>query len=202
MNCNKLVYKGRKGLGRHCNLKLHLVWQALSHRMFIFDSYFLYWSKLLFFLLLWWCGTVMPGYSWGLGGGSHGRLEPTGHTALPDAPLSQEHDTSLMMGVILLRKLVSSNSHHIGRKTALSVQMHMITCFQRAGSPQHPAEVAPQLFVSRDPRASKMQTHPEWLLPKIHQLQSTPFKIALSQATNDMAFRRVGRMPSFKDLLP
>lgn len=35
-----------------------------------------------------------------------------------------------------------------------------------------------------------------------YQLQSTPVKIALSQATNDMAFTRVGHMPSFKDPLP
>ena len=145
---------------------------------------------------------MVLGYLWGMGGGSRERWEPTGHAALPDAPVSQEHNTSLMMEVILLRKLVSSNSRHIGRRAALSVQMHTITRFPRAGSPPRPAEVAPEPSVSRDPRPSKMQTHPEWLLPKVHQPQSTPVKIALSQATNDMAFTRVGHMPSFKDPLP
>lgn len=56
--------------------------------------------------------------------------------------------------------------------------------------------------VSGGPRASKVQTHPQWLLPEIHQRQSTPVKIALSQATNDMALTRVGHMPGFKDPLP
>lgn len=40
-----------------------------------------------------------------------------------------------------------------------------------------------------------MQTHPEWLMPKIHQLQSTPVKIAVGQAANDMVLTRVGHVP-------
>lgn len=95
----------------------------------------------------------------------------------PDTPLSWQHNTRLEMGVSLLQRLVSSNSCHVDRRTG-SADAHG-NLFAKGRLTPHPAEVAQGSSVSRNAKASKIQTHPEWLLPKIHQLQNTPVGLRL-----------------------
>lgn len=67
-----------------------------------------------------------------------GDRQPPGHH--PGTPLRWEHNTRLKMGVTVVQKLVSSNSHHTDRKTG-SADVHG-NLFAKGRLTPHPAEVA------------------------------------------------------------
>lgn len=164
MTWNNLVCEGRRGPGKPWN------WACIWYGRH-WATWYLY-LTLSFYIEASCCFSCCFGSgAWvlvGTGSGSHERWAAP-RTQHPDTPLSWEDNTRLMMGLTLLQKVVSSNSHHVGRRTG-STDAHG-NLFSKGRLTPHLAEVAQGLSVSRNPRTSKRQTQPECLLPKIPQLQ-------------------------------
>lgn len=138
---------GKERLRQALELSLHLVWQAWRHIIFIFDSWvFILKQAAALAAAL----ARVAGHSWGQRG-APGDGQPRGHTTLTTS-LSWGHTTRLKMGVTLLEKLMSSNSHHADRKTG-SADAHG-NLFSKGRLTPYPAEIAQGSSVSRNPRTS------------------------------------------------